>query len=127
MIEEEETLELHIEIDKEIEDKDDFCAFLTGVLGECEVGEEEKRLYDEEESYEFELRQVPDDNGTRRPVKISGKGYESLTIFLYEPLNNTEIEIIKRRLSIFAEKNKIQIKSIKEIVKTIEYKESRTF
>lgn len=119
--------ELHIETDKYAGNFErEMCAYLTGVLGDCDVGEEEKYLYEEEESHEFELRQVPNDNGTRRPVTISGKNYNSLTIFLYEPLNDTEIEIIKRRLPIFAEKNKLTIKSIKEVVKNIEYKESRT-
>lgn len=122
-----QTYELHIETNKYAGNFErEMCAFLTGVIGECGVGDSEQAIYKEEESYEFEIRQVADEHGVERPVVISGEGYESLTIFLYEPLNDTEIEIIKRRLPIFAEQNNLVIKSVKEVIKEVQYKEIRT-
>lgn len=53
-----------------------LCAYITGVIGECEQGDREAEEFRKEhpdlvEQMEYELiRQVPDDHGCRRPVSI---------------------------------------------------------
>lgn len=51
----------------------ELCAYMTGILGECEVGEESKKLYEEDGHEPLEDLvdpYVPDDHGCRRPVSI---------------------------------------------------------
>lgn len=54
----------------------EMCAFCTGVIGDCEVGREEKKKWIEaygedkaDEMYEM-MEQRPDEHGCRRPVSI---------------------------------------------------------
>lgn len=62
----------------------DMCAYMTGCIGECEVGEEYKNLYFTEYKKEIELYDVIDENCCRRPVtrfeNKNGK-YNSFIIF----------------------------------------------
>jgi len=50
----------------------ELCAYMTGVTGECGVGEEAQKLYEEDghEPLEDLLEQVPDEHGCHRPVAI---------------------------------------------------------
>ncbi len=52
----------------------EFCAYITGIIGDCEVGDIEaarfKFAFPGENPFEDIVAQVPDDNGTRRPVTI---------------------------------------------------------
>lgn len=126
LIKEETFLELHIEIDKKIEDKDDFCSFLTGVVGEyyehgCDVyssyGIDGKYLYKEEEMYDFEYILRKEYHGFYHEPCNSDENV--LIIYLDEPLKEEEIEVITRRLKIFADKNDFKVKSIKEVQRTV--------
>lgn len=50
-----------------------MCAFCTGQIGECEVGENEADRFNEEvegNPFEDKVYSRPDDNGCRRPVAI---------------------------------------------------------
>lgn len=49
----------------------ELCAHLTGIVGDCEVGDD---YVDEniESIFEDVVKSVPDDNGTRRPVSLGG-------------------------------------------------------
>jgi hypothetical protein len=101
----------------------ELCAFCTGIVGDCGVGEEYGRTFLEEEfGYEdadnpMEERIAPIvcDDGCRRPTSIwqdpKGKGYDSVAIFFYEAPTKKEIDLIKRRAEKFAtnyEKNKCE-------------------
>jgi|SRR5581483_1604928 len=50
----------------------ELCAYMTGVLGECGVGQEAVELYEKDghEPLEDLVGQEPDDHGCRRPVKL---------------------------------------------------------
>ena len=50
----------------------ELCAYCTGQLGDCGVGEEWAELYKNEESYDFEdiVVSAPDEHGCYRPVKL---------------------------------------------------------
>lgn len=49
-----------------------MCAFMTGMIGECEVGAEEANLYEEDGLEQLDTLVVaePDDHGCHRPVAI---------------------------------------------------------
>lgn len=49
----------------------ELCAHLTGIVGDCEVGDD---YVDEnvESIFEGIVKHMPDDNGTRRPVSLGG-------------------------------------------------------
>ena len=49
----------------------ELCAHLTGIVGDCEVGDD---YVDEniESIFEGNIKTPPDDNGTRRPVSLGG-------------------------------------------------------
>jgi len=54
----------------------ELCAFVTGQIGECQVGDEmAEKFKDEEgeelaEKFEFAVQKVPDEHGCYRPVSI---------------------------------------------------------
>jgi len=81
-----------------------LCAHLTGIIGECKVGEE----YVHEaitEIFEDSVVEMPDDNGTRRPVSLGSQnggatGHDVVIYFDTEP-THFQVEIIKERLLTF--------------------------
>jgi len=82
----------------------ELCAHLTGIIGECEVGEE---YVDEAitEIFEESVGQMADDNGCRRPVSLGSQnegasGQDVVIYFDYEPTKE-QVEIIKERLLTF--------------------------
>lgn len=87
----------------------EFCAYVTGAYGECDVGRELARIFYEEEGEENYLGDltdhVMDDNGCRRPVSIfdDGDGYNSLIIFLEAEPEDADWEIIVRRAKEFCQ------------------------
>lgn len=105
----------------------ELCAHLTGIVGECEVGEE---YVDEaiEEIFEESVAQMPDDNGCRRPVSLGSQnegatGHDVVIYFEYEPTKE-QVEIIKERLLTFEPDSWIKGLEFKGI-ELIEYQ--RTF
>lgn len=105
----------------------ELCAHLTGIVGECEVGEE---YVDETITSIFEefITQVPDHNGTRRPVSLGSKneGASGQDVVIYFDLEPTkeQVQIIKERLLTF--KPCDWVKDLKfEGIELIEYQ--RTF
>jgi hypothetical protein len=82
----------------------ELCAHLTGMVGECEVGHE---LLEESitEIFEESIAEVPDDNGTLRPVSLgsSNEGASSQDVVIYfnhEPTKE-QVQTIKERLLTF--------------------------
>lgn len=123
---EEKKLELHITINKEIEDYNSFCAYLTGVVGEyyehgldmeSNKSVDKKRIYKDEESYDFEYILRKEYEGFYEEPSISEKN--TLMIYLKESLKEEEIEIITRRLQVFSKINDFKIFSIKEVNRII--------
>ena len=89
----------------------ELCAHLTGIIGECEVGDD---YVDEFITAIFEttIAQIPDDNGCRRPVSLGGciktEGYNGNDVVIWFDGKPTDeqIQIIKERSETF---NKIHI------------------
>jgi len=81
----------------------EMTAFITGVVGECEVGEE---YIDEDiaEIFDEEIQQVSDDHGCYRPCEVY-KG-DSVAIFFNSKPSDSLIEIMKSRAYLFNEKRK---------------------
>ena len=83
----------------------ELCAYVTGHIGECQVG---KDLVDPtiEEMFDGVILQIPDDHGCYRPVSIydgDGSKYNSLVIFFEERPTKEMIDIIKERAKTFNE------------------------
>lgn len=93
-----------------------LCAFTTGQIGGCEVGDDYARLYDEPEPFENIEQRADEDDGCHRPCSIwptpgwsnDGKGihtkgngpflaYLSVAIFFHEQPTTEQVELIKRR------------------------------
>jgi len=91
----------------------DMCAYITGVIGECGVGEEFAELYlketGEEESRFVELIESrPGNHGCNRPCRIwrskdNPKVYNSVAIFFYNEPTKHEIEFMEKRAMQFVE------------------------
>lgn len=114
----------------------EMCAYMTGYIGDCEVGEEEANDYLKSYTEVSGVIDKPDEHGVYRPVKIhptlgfwnDGMGkhykfgdenaplqtvkypaYQSFIIYLYELPSEEELERMKKRALEYAEKNKIEI------------------
>ncbi len=94
----------------------EFCAFVIGAVGECDVGHEMFELYEEDHPYGTPFHALsdrtvrePDDTGCRRPVSIyhdtnvDSTAYESLIIFLGTVPEYEELELITARAKQFCE------------------------
>jgi len=104
----------------------ELCAYLTGIIGECEVGEE---YVDETitEIFEESVSQVADDNGCFRPVGLGSQnegasGQDVVIYFDTEPTKE-QVQIIKERLITFEHARWIKGLEFKGI-ELIEYQRS---
>lgn len=115
----------------------EMCAFITGCIGECEVGGKEADIalseLDEYESRYFANRVINkmDDSGCNRPVSICGSPeYNSLQIyFSTDPCKDIQKVIVARANNFCDRRDKLQIKSINVITNKIitEYKVRNLF
>lgn len=106
----------------------DMCAYVTGLYGDCSVGEEiALSVQSELAGYEFDVESRPDDKGCFRPASIyptpgwsnNGNGkhtpkdpglvetydypaYNSVAIYFYEKPSEGLIEVMKTRARVFA-------------------------
>ena len=96
-----------------------MCAYCTGMVGQCDVGEEEAHLfftdfgiesnpYDEGGPFEEYVNcNVMDDQGGARPAGIwkfpDKSGFTAVAIFFNEKPTDEQISIIKERAYKFAE------------------------
>jgi hypothetical protein len=109
-----------------------MCAYLTGQIGDCEVGKDMKRLFilETKDRYLFDdiIMQVADEHGCNRPVSIwptpgygnnvMGKheklteenketyhwpAYQSVAIFFEKRPSDEMISLMKKRLETFEE------------------------
>jgi hypothetical protein len=111
----------------------EFCAFTTGAIGECGVGDEERDRYI---SWAREMginpdlladytASISDDDGCSRPVAIhddTGEGYHDLIIYLDRPLPADLWDIFKTRSTMFSNSTGwklLKIKGMRMIKRTI--------
>lgn len=102
----------------------DMCGFVTGMYGECGVGEEEAQMFQEDMSdlgldpdmFDEIIAQESDDNGCHRPCSIwnaNGEtGYKTVAIFFDADPTPTHIEIIRQRAQEYGEEHNIEIKKL---------------
>ena len=79
----------------------EFCAFATGQVGECEVGDE---MVKDEYPVNFEelLMQVPDEHGCYRPVSLDEEGdTNNLIIFFEDKPSQEAIDAVKEATNSF--------------------------
>lgn len=92
-----------------------FCAYVTGAVGECNVGYQMASLYEEDHPQDTPFynlsdrtRGEPDDNGCHRPVSIyhdpevDKESYNSLIIFFDTLPDEDEFQMIMKRAKDFA-------------------------
>ena len=77
----------------------EMCAFMTGCIGECEVGEE---FVDEgvREKFKGFIERKADDNGCFRPVEV-GEDSNDFVIFFREEPSSEQIELMAERAKLF--------------------------
>lgn len=75
----------------------ELCAYITGCVGECEVGEE---YVDEDitELFSGYIGSQQDDSGCWRPVSIAYDDTESLEIYFHAKPSDELLETIKKRI-----------------------------
>jgi len=74
------------------------CAYITGQIGECEVGDKQAKEFEEEvediklrELFEETIEQVPDDDGCRRPCAVgSTPGYGNTGMGKFKKIETEE-------------------------------------
>lgn len=109
----------------------EMCAFMTGHIGECEVGLEEQKLYLLKYDPIEEITDVADEHGCYRPVEIvctpNCPKYEAFQIFLdnNEIPSEHSLNIMKSQAFEYAKKHNLEIKNflIKESITTHSYYE----
>lgn len=99
----------------------EMCAHITGVVGECEVGDKEAQamIADTGNSLDY-IFQLSDDRGTQRPVTITSTDIcprgEALLIFTDRELGEEEVEFFKERAQEYADKHSIKILGYKKYI-----------
>jgi hypothetical protein len=84
-----------------------LCAYITGLVGDCDVGGEYSTLFQQEETTPpfDEVVAYPDDHGCFRPCEIfkdsKGAKYNSVAIHFETRPTASHIEIMKRRAFLF--------------------------
>jgi hypothetical protein len=81
----------------------EMCAFLTGEIGECEVGEE---FVDDLPVKFNNIMSVPDDNGCHRPVSMDDNNINNVIIFFETEPTKKQIDFMKERAELFDERRK---------------------
>lgn len=90
-----------------------LCAFLTGQIGECEVGDKEAKehnnLFNDEDLFLDSIALLPDEHGCYRPVS-AGKVNDDWGVFIFfEYLDEKMINTLKSRLTLAENKFNIHI------------------
>ncbi len=93
----------------------EMCAYVTGIVGECEVG---KKYVDEniEDKFEDMVKQVPDEHACYRPCACDGNTVQ--IFFEYLPLAGI-MSLLKERVKEFADMKQLIIKSYAIKEKTV--------
>lgn len=83
----------------------EMCAYVTGQIGECEVGEE--FVDDNIRNLFSNVMDLPDDHGCYRPVSLDDSNSDNLIIFFEDEPTKEQIQIMMERSSNFSEVRKI--------------------
>jgi len=100
-----------------------MCAYMTGCYGECEVGESESCIF-EQEVDDCELKEELDniitqrsENGCARPVEIcsasTGEKYNSFMIFMIVKPSKRLVEFLTLRAEAYGKLHDIKIKRVR--------------
>lgn len=91
----------------------EMCAYMTGVIGDCEVGKPEANLYFEKYDSAIEgIRQHPDEHGVYRPVNIVKDEYGEFNAFeihLNNMIHTKDFELMKSRAKEYSDIHNIKI------------------
>ncbi len=130
----------------------EMCAYMTGHIGDCEVGEEEAKLFRE---FHTDLPdglpgiiKVSDDHGCFRPCvimptpgfvnngngkiyrksrypkgKVSFPSYQSVGVYFDAEITEEVVELMKKRAKEFAKLKNIKILGFRKIKRTVEVEE----
>ncbi len=114
----------------------EMCAYCTGRYGQCEVGREESKIFEDEvgdpyELFDFIIERSDDDNGCMRPVSIwptpnveEGQvHYLSVAIFMEKEPTKEQSDLIKNRSIKYAEKHNIHVTGFRLITETTKCEE----
>jgi len=95
----------------------EMCAYCTGVVGECGVGENLAAAFPHDRAkWHSRMIQFPDDHGCRRPASIwSGPKFNDVAMFFADRPSEQEWEIVRSRAKEFAAGNKLKILGFKLI------------
>lgn len=92
----------------------EMCAYMTGHIGDCEVGNEEAGQFLEKHAQELSgVIKKPDEHGCFRPVEVFS--YHSLIIYFDYPIheNADTLNLLKSRANDYADKRGILVKEFK--------------
>jgi len=108
----------------------EMCAYMTGCIGECQVGKE-YRDYDFTEKHFPNILHVADEHGCHRPVSMLAadekfntdlshtEKINSLVIYFYTPLTPEQIALLKERAEEFAQMYNLNIVGYEFLASTI--------
>ena len=96
----------------------ELCAYSTGIVGDCDVGEEEAEMFNEKypnkeypEVSKFEdlVTQRPDEHGCYRPVSISELDSNAIDIYFEGKPNQEELDLIFLRAEEYCNQHDIKV------------------
>ncbi len=93
-----------------------MCAYMTGEVGDCDVGSEEAKLFETKNPdysvFEDIVIRFQDEHGCRRPTTIWGKGCLSVAIFFEQPPIGKDLDFLRQQAREFAKITNPQINII---------------
>lgn len=113
----------------------ELCAYMTGVVGECGVGDDEAEIFREDmeelgkdpDMFEDRLSQEADDHGTCRPASIwcaeGETGYKTVAIFFDDLPTADETVLLRERAYEYCNDNKIVVEKLSLIKRTVTVRE----
>ena len=96
----------------------ELCAYCTGITGDCDVGEEEAKMFnekypkDEAENGMFQniIQSRPDEHGCWRLVALCYDDTNAIDIYFCEQPSKEEVRVIELRAIEYCKQNDIKIK-----------------
>ena len=88
----------------------ELCAYCTGIIGECDVGSEEAKMFNKKYPDKFIelITQRPDEHGCYRPVSLSGN-INAIDIYFEEMPKGEELNLINLRAIEYGKLHDIKI------------------
>lgn len=95
----------------------EMCAFITGEIGECEVGSDNIDKEFDYSMFDELINQKPDTYGVSRPVDVYSENSDSLEIYFADKPSKEMINLIHYRAELFDPN--IRIKEVYALKKEI--------